>query len=156
LFLMIPIPYIFYYKLTFPLQLESSKLTSGLLSLMGMPVVRGGNVIKLEGYTLEVVTACSGLRSMMTLGTLAIFMTDFFHFGKLGNVVLVALAVPIAIVANTARLTLTAVVSAIAGSEAADSFLHELSGVVVFVAGLVLLAISAGVIEWIARRKSAS
>ena len=92
----------------------------------------------------------------MTLGALAVFMTDFFRFGKLGNVILVALVIPVAVVANTTRLALTAIVSAIGGAEAADSFLHELSGVVVFLAGMALLAISAGVIEWIARRKSAT
>lgn len=156
LLLMIPVPYILYYKLTFPLQVESSKITSALLTTLGMPVVRTGNVIHLEGYTLEVVTACSGLRSMMTLGTLAIFMTDFFRFGKLGNVLLVALAIPIAVLANTTRLVMTAGIAAIAGSETADSFLHELSGIAVFLVGLVMLAISAGLIEWIAKQKRVS
>jgi len=155
LLLMIPLPYVIYYKLTFPLQLESSKLTASLLTGLGMPVVRSGNVIDLEGYSLEVVTACSGLRSMMSLGTLAVFMTDFFRFGVRGNIVLVALSIPIAVIANTVRLLLTAIVSAVSGAEAADSFLHGLSGVVVFLSGLVLLAASGGVIEWIAKRKSA-
>ena len=156
LLLMIPIPYILYYKMTFPLQLESSKITAALLTSLGMPVVRTGNVIHLEGYTLEIVTACSGLRSMMTLGTLAIFMTEFFRFGKIGNVLFVALSIPVAVMANTTRLVLTAGISAIAGPETADSFLHELSGIVVFLAGLVMLAILAGLIEWIAKRRRVS
>jgi exosortase len=152
LLLMIPLPYVIYYKLTFPLQLESSKLTAHLLSALGMPVVRSGNVINLEDYSLEVVSACSGLRSMMTLGTLAVFMTDFFRFGRVGNVALVLLAVPIAVVANTARLALTAVMSAVVGAGAADSFLHESSGVVVFLAGLLLLTVSGVLLEWISKR----
>jgi len=156
LLLLIPLPYVFYYKLTFPLQLESSKLTASLLTGLGMPVVRSGNVIDLEGYSLEVVTACSGLRSMMSLGTLAVFMTDFFRFGVRGNLFLVAMAVPVAVIANTVRLLLTAILAAVSGAETADSFLHGLSGVVVFLSGLALLAASGGVIEWIARRKSAS
>jgi exosortase len=156
LLLMIPLPYVIYYKFTFPLQLWSSKLAAWVLSGLGMPVVRSGNVIDLEGYSLEVVTACSGLRSMMSLGTLAVFMTDFFRLGTAGKVVLVLLSVPVAIVANTARLTATAVVSAMAGAKAADSFLHEFSGVILFVSGLVLLVILGLILEWIVRRKSSA
>lgn len=156
LLLMIPLPYVLYYKLTFPLQIKSSQLTAGLLSGLGMPVVRTGNIINLEGYTLEVVTACSGLRSLMTLGALAVFMTDFFKFGGWGNVVFVAVSVPVAVVANTARLFLTAVVSAIAGSDAAESFFHGLSGVVVFLSGLALLFVTGILLEWIAKRSHES
>jgi exosortase len=156
LLLMIPMPYVLYYKLTFPLQIKSSQLTAGILSGLGMPVVRSGNVIHLEGYTLDVVTACSGLRSMMSLGTLAVFMTDFFRFGRIGNVAYVLLSVPVAVFANTARLVFTAGVAAIGGAEAADSFIHEFSGVVVFLSGLVLLFFTGLLLEWIAKRKSAS
>jgi exosortase len=156
LLLMIPLPYVLYYKLTFPLQIKSSQLTAGLLSGLGMPVVRTGNIINLEGYTLEVVTACSGLRSLMTLGALAVFMTDFFKFGGWGNVLFVAASVPVAVVANTARLFLTAVVAAIAGSDAAESFFHGLSGVVVFLSGLALLFVAGILLEWMVKRRRAS
>jgi exosortase len=156
LLLMVPWPYVVYYKFTFPMQLWSSKLAAQVLSGLGMPIVRSGNVIELEGYTLEVVTACSGLRSMMTLGTLAVFMTDFFRMGAFGKTVLVAMSIPVAIVANTARLTFTAGVSAIAGPETAESFLHGFSGVVVFVSGLVLLMILGLILEWIARKRSSA
>jgi len=154
LLLMIPLPYVIYYKFTFPMQLWSSDLASRVLSGLGMPVVRSGNVIALEDYSLEVVTACSGLRSMMSLGTLAVFMTDFFRIGKLGKLSLVALSIPVAIIANTVRLVSTAAVSAIASPEEADSFLHEFSGVVVFMSGLVLIVILGFILEWIARRRS--
>ena len=155
LLLMLPLPYILYYRLTFPLQLESSRLTASLLSGLGMPVVRTGNVIHLENYNLEVVTACSGLRSMMTLGTLAIFASDFLHTGSAAKVLLVVLSVPVAVAANTVRLAVTAIVSALGSPEAADSFFHQFSGIVVFLSGLVLLVIAGLVLEWIAKRKTA-
>lgn len=154
LLLMIPLPYVIYYKFTFPLQLMSSKLAAGVLSGLGMPVIRSGNILDLEDYSLEVVTACSGLRSMMTLGTLAVFMTDAFRIGKAAKVALVLLSVPVAIVANTARLVSTAAVAAIAGPDQAESYLHGLSGVVVFMIGLVMLVILGFVLEWTARRRS--
>ena len=153
LLLMIPVPYVIYYKFTFPMQLWSSKLAAGVLSGLGMPIVRSGNVIELEGYSLEVVTACSGLRSIMTLGTLAVFMTDFFRMGTLGKVVMIAMSIPVAIVANIVRLTSTAVVAAMAGGETADSFLHGFSVVVVFLSGVVLLVTVGFMLEWIARRR---
>ena len=154
LFLMIPLPYVVYYKFTFPMQLWSSKLAAYVLSGLGMPVLRSGNVIELEGYTLEVVTACSGLRSMMTLGTLAIFMTDFFRMRLIGKLILVGLSVPVAIVANTARLTLSATIAAMTSAGTADSFLHGFSGVAVFMSGLVLLVILGLILEWIVRKRS--
>ena len=155
LLLMLPLPYILYYRLTFPLQIESSRLTATFLSVLGMPVVRTGNVIHLENYNLEVVTACSGLRSMMTLGTLAIFASDFLHTGSAAKVLLVVLSVPVAIAANTVRLAVTAIVSALGSPEAADNFFHQFSGIVVFLSGLVLLVAAGLVLEWIARRKAA-
>jgi exosortase len=150
---MIPLPYLFYYQLTFPLQIESSRLAAALLSAAGMPVVREGNILELEGYTLEVVTACSGLRSIMTLGTMALFMTDVLPLSRLSKGCLVAAALPVAVGANVARLATTACVAAVGGAAAAESFLHELSGLVVFLTGLVaLFAIGKG-LAWVEHKR---
>ncbi len=146
---MVPLPYLVYYRLTFPLQLESSRIAAEILSLAGMPLVREGNVIRLEGYALEVVAACSGLRSIMTLGTLAWFMLDWLALGVVRRLVFLALVIPIAVGANVARLSLTAGIAAIAGPAAAQSFLHELSGVVVFVTGVLALVAGGKGLEWI-------
>ncbi len=152
---MVPLPYVFYYRLTFPLQLESSRLAAGILTAMGMPLLREGNVIHLEGYSLEVVTACSGLRSIMTLGTLALFMIDFLRLKPWLRGVFMLLAVPIALAANVGRLVLTAGIAAIQGPEAAESFLHELSGLVVFVIGMAAVVAAGKALEWIGNtRKS--
>ena len=155
LLLMIPIPYIFYYKLTFPLQLLSSRFTAGLLAAVGMPVVRTGNVINLEHYSLEVVTACSGLRSIMTLGAMSIFISDFFRFGTITKLFFVGMTIPVAVAANTARLLTTAVVSAVGSPEAADSFMHELSGALVFLFGLMGLLLVGVLLEWLAKKRTA-
>ena len=150
---MIPLPYLVYYQLTFPLQIESSRLAASVLTAAGMPVLREGNILEIEGYTLEVVTACSGLRSIMTLGTMALFMTELFRLSLASKVVLAAAALPVAVAANVARLAATACIAALGGAAAAESFLHELSGLVVFLSGLVaLLAIGKG-LEWVERRR---
>jgi exosortase len=152
---MVPIPYVFYYRLTFPLQLESSRMAAGILTAMGMPLVREGNVIHIEGYSMEVVAACSGLRSIMTLGTMALFMLDFFRLPAGLRLLFLALAIPVAVAANVGRLLLTAGIAAIQGAKAAESFLHELSGLVVFVVGMLTIYGGGKALEWIARaRKS--
>lgn len=156
LLFMIPLPYVIYYKLTFPLQIESSCLAAGLLTAVGLPVIREGNVLHLEGYSLEVVTACSGLRSIMTLGTIGVFISDLVPLSRVGRVFHWALIVPVAMGANVARLAVTAGLAAVAGPETAESFLHDLSGLVLFVSGVLALFAVAWGIQWIERRQSGS
>jgi exosortase len=156
LLFMIPLPYVFYYRLTFPLQIESSRMAAGFLAATGLPILREGNVLHLEGYSLEVVTACSGLRSIMTLGTIGVFLADFIRMPPAGAVVYGLLIIPVAVAANVARLVTTAGLATIAGPEAAESFLHELSGLMLFLAGTVSLILCAKGIQWIARARSGS
>ena len=77
LFFMIPIPAQIYSAMTIPLQLLVSKASVWLVMLFGLPVFREGNVIHLPDRTLEVVQACSGLRSLMTLMTLSLVISYF-------------------------------------------------------------------------------
>ncbi|PYX86812.1 MAG: exosortase, partial [Acidobacteria bacterium] len=72
LLMMIPIPSILFNQITFPLQLLASKLAAHVLPWMGVPVFREGNVIQLPAMALEVAEACSGIRSLLSLATLAI------------------------------------------------------------------------------------
>src|ERR1700675_4540351 len=72
LILMIPIPKLILQQVTFPLQLLASKLATDLLELVGVPVLRQGNVFELASMPLDVAEACSGIRSLLTLVTLAI------------------------------------------------------------------------------------
>ena len=75
LILMIPIPVIIYNEITFPLQLLASRFATFWLELVQVPVLREGNVLVLPNYSLEVVEACSGIRSLMTLITLITLIT---------------------------------------------------------------------------------
>ncbi len=154
LLFMIPLPYVVYYRLTFPLQIESSRIAAGLLTAAGLPVVREGNVIHLEGYALEVVTACSGLRSIMTLGTIGVFIATLLPMSRAGLAGYLLLIVPVAMGANVLRLALTAAIAAVAGPGAAESFLHELSGLVLFVLGVAALFLIAWGFRWADRRRS--
>jgi exosortase len=148
LILMIPIPVIIYNQITFPLQLLASRLATLLLELIGVPVLREGNVLILSNYSLEVVEACSGIRSLMSLVALAMAYGYLAEPRRWVRYVLVVAMVPIAIATNAIRITSAGVLAHRFGPGAAEGFLHEFSGFVIFVAAVFLMFVS----HWILRR----
>jgi len=129
------------------------------MRVFDIPVLREGNVIELYplGSTttkkLEVVEACSGIRSLMTLVTLAVVFAYFTgpsddegqggrrlaRFRTLRAVLIVLAAVPIAIITNAARVSGTGILARYYGTEVADGFFHEFSGWVIYVVAFLLL-----------------
>lgn len=141
LILMIPIPAIIYNQITFPLQLLASRFATFWLQLINVPVLREGNLIILPNYTLEVVDACSGIRSLMTLITLAIAYGYLTERRLWVRWLLVILMVPIAIVSNAIRIMGAGLLTFHYGPSMAEGFFHEFSGWVIFVAALILMFI---------------
>ena len=139
LLLMIPIPVIIYNKITFPLQLLASRFATFWLEVVQVPVLREGNVLILPNYSLEVVEACSGIRSLMTLITLAIAYGYLVEPQRWLRYLLVILMIPIAIVSNAIRIMGTGVLTYRFGPKAAEGFFHEFSGWVIFLAALILM-----------------
>lgn len=139
LILMIPIPTIIYNQITFPLQLIASRFATFWLQLINVPVLREGNLIILPNYTLEVVDACSGIRSLMTLITLAIAYGYLTERRLWVRWLLVILMIPIAIVSNAIRIMGAGLLTYHFGPSMAQGFFHEFSGWVIFVAALVLM-----------------
>jgi exosortase len=138
LFFMIPIPAIIYNQLTFPLQLIASSAAENGISLLQIPVIREGNVLELSSTKLNVVEACSGIRSLLTLTFLSLVYGYFFEKRTWVRVVLFFATIPIAIVANAGRVTLTGVVSQF-NPDLAEGFFHEAQGWVIFMVALVIL-----------------
>jgi exosortase len=139
LLLAIPLPEIVFNKITFPLQLRSTQLASGILSMLGVPVLYEGNIIQLPVMKLEVAEACSGIRSLMSLFTLAIFYGYFLERGVKRRVILALASVPIAVAANAARIVGTGLCVQYWDPDKALGFFHEFSGWVIFVISLMLL-----------------
>jgi exosortase len=139
LLLMIPIPAIVFNQITFPLQLLASKVASTTLPWLGVPVLREGNVIILPAMALEVADACSGIRSLMSLATLAVIY-GYLMERSTGMRVLLALAsLPIAVAANSLRVVGTGLLVQYWDPDKAQGFFHEFQGWLMFVASLVML-----------------
>lgn len=139
LFLMIPIPAIVFNQITFPLQLLASKVASTTLPWMGVLVLREGNVIILPAMALEVAEACSGIRSLMSLLTLAIIYGYLMEKKNSVRVALALLSIPIAVVANSFRIVGTGLLVQYWDPDKAQGFFHEFSGWLVFVVSLLML-----------------
>jgi exosortase len=141
LFLMIPIPAIIFNQIAFPLQLLASQTGEWAISTAGIPVLREGNLLILAHTTLEVAEACSGIRSLVSLITLGIVYGYFMDSRTWVRVLIVVSAIPVAIVANGARVAGTGMAAHWIGPEAADGFFHEFSGWIVFLFAFVMILI---------------
>jgi exosortase len=183
--LAIPIPAIILNKIAFPLQLFASRCAVWAMQLFDIPVLRQGNIIELMPLgssttkKLEVVEACSGIRSLMTLVTLAVVFAYFTHpksddpagkdgdsttvnrgrfawlksYGAWRSIILVASAVPIAIITNAARVSGTGILAHYYGTRVADGFFHEFSGWVVYVVAFLLLFALGWLLDLSGRRR---
>jgi exosortase len=139
LILMIPIPSLILQQITFPLQLQAARLATGLLELVGVPVLRQGNVIVLASMPLDVAEACSGIRSLLTLVTLAIIYGYRTETRTWVRVVLALAAVPIAVAANSFRIFGTGLLVQYWDPDKAVGFFHAFSGWLIFVVALIML-----------------
>jgi exosortase len=135
---MIPIPSVVYNQITFPLQLFASQVAEFNLGLVGIPVLRDGNILELASQRLSVVEACSGIRSLLSLTFLSLVYAYFFDKRVWMRWVLLAATIPVAIIANAGRVTITGILSEV-NPELARGFFHSLEGWIIFIIALVLL-----------------
>ncbi len=140
LFFMIPIPAIIYNQITFPLQLLASQVAENTISNIGIPVLREGNVLELAEQKLNVVEACSGIRSLLTLTFFSLVYGYFAEKRTWVRVTLFLSTIPIAIVANAGRVTMTGIIANFR-PELAEGLFHEAQGWVIFMVAFAILAL---------------
>ena len=139
LLLAIPPPTLVVTAVTLPLQVVASQIAEATLVLVGVPVVRDGNLLRLPSTTLAVAEACSGLRSLVSLGALAVVLAWAADLSWTKRAVVVAASVPIAVALNGLRVAVTGVACQVWGRAAAADPWHSLTGLLTFAASLLVL-----------------
>lgn len=175
--LAIPLPQIVFNKIALPLQFTASKIAVWGIRLFDVPTVRKGNIIDIlpagamQTISLEVVEACSGIRSLMTLIAIALLLGFFtrsersLSAGVLSGMttadlartgILMLLSIPVAVMTNAVRVSATGWLTYLYGIRASEGTLHEISGLVMYVAALgILFGLNAALRQVFDRRAEA-
>jgi len=139
LFFAIPLPYILYNAVAFPLKLLATKIAVSMLNLVGIPVFREGNIVHLTYTTLEVVEACSGIRSLISMTTLSLIIGYFTLKRGRSILLLLLFSIPVAVIINIIRVISLVLVYYYFKIDITSGTSHTVSGLLLFVLGLVLL-----------------
>jgi exosortase len=159
--LAIPLPELVTQALAMPLQFRASEMGAALLRWREIPVLLTGNVIRIPGHELFVTEACSGLRSLTALLSLAVLMGGLMLKHPIARILLVALAVPIAIVINGVRVFLTGFLVFFVDPKLGEGFMHVTEGWLLFIVSFTCIAALAWLAaaserRWDARREIAN
>lgn len=156
LLFMIPIPGLVYKQITFPLQLVSTRLAEWMLDMVGILVVREGNILDLAGQQLSVVEACSGLRALHSLVFFSLTYSHFLETERWGKWLMLGLVLPVTIMANAGRIVATGILAKY-DQELAAGIYHTISGWILFVGSIALLigikALVAVALRWIGKTR---
>lgn len=144
---MMPIPEQIYTSLTNPLQIIVSVCSVWFASLADIPIYRSGNVIQLPDRTLQVVAACSGLRSLTTILTLASIFGYLSLKGNLLRGLLLISSVPTAILVNIIRVFAMIIAFYYFNFDLTIGTVHTVFGLVIFLLALKIVAMTKGVLS---------
>ncbi len=142
----IPLPYLVNKLLTLRMQLISSDLGVMFIRMMGMPVLQEGNVINMGSFKMLVAEACSGLRYMFSLLSISFIVAYFFKAPLWARCLVVLSSIPVTILMNSLRIAATGWIIQNFGQEAAEGFMHEFEGWVVFLVALAFMLLIVRVI----------
>ena len=152
LLLAVPLPAIVVNSLTLPLKALVSSLATEMLRAMGVSILQEGNILKTPKIMLEVVNACSGIRSVFSLFVLALLFCSDMD-GYIQKALLLVLTIPLAIFTNALRITSTGMLATHWDPKTALGFYHGFSGWVIFALSLALLLLLKWMIASLASRK---
>ncbi|MEN3347366.1 MAG: hypothetical protein V7632_1001 [Bradyrhizobium sp.] len=141
--------------LTQPMKMAVSHAAEQILYHLGYPAGRSGVVLAIGRYRLFVADACAGLSSLFMLEAFGLLYLNLVaHSSALRNAVLAALIVPISFASNVVRVIALALITYHLGAAAGQGFLHQFSGLVLFVSGLLLIVSGDAALRRLARNRT--
>lgn len=153
LIFMFPIPSEIYTRVTNPLLLISTTMSFHLLDVLGLPVLQEGNLLSLPNYSMQVVLACSGIRSLITIMTFSMLMGYLMTSSNFQRFLVFIIAIPIAMLGNVFRITVTSLLAYYVSHDAAEGYSHAFAGLVTFGLSLALLYGCVELILWYSKKK---
>lgn len=138
--LSIPLPELITQALALPLQFKASQMGAALLEMRNVPVRLTGNVIQLPGRELFVTEACSGLRSLTALISVAVLLSALVLRNPVTRILLLLVAIPVAIMINGLRVFLTGFLVYFVGPSFGEGFMHLTEGWLLFLVSMSILA----------------
>lgn len=154
--LSIPLPSLIMTRITLPLQLLSSAVAEHVLRACGVSVYRSGNLLQMAQQTLNVGEACSGIRSLVSMVTLAVILAGFSSLRWPARVVLVVSSAPVAIVANAFRVSGAGLLSYYGSPALTMGLWHQLEGWLVFVLAFAILSLELSLLNRIQSQKESA
>jgi exosortase len=153
LFLMIPIPYTLYKTLALKLRLLDAQLAASWSSFLGIPIFREADLLYLPQITLEVADGCSGVLSIVALLSLGIFYIYQLRIKPWGKALLLALLIPVAVLANVIRIVTIVVLVHNSGTWVLNTVIHKFNGVFNFILGFMTIVMVGAVMNKISLRR---
>lgn len=146
LLLAVPIP-LYLESITLPMKIAASATSVQILSVFGLSMYREGTIIHLPNLTLEVATACSGIKSLVLVCTVGAFYGYITQSKNTLRCIIFLASIPIALCANIARIVATAILSNYASGESMREFIHDFSGAFVFVVAGVMFTFTGMIVD---------
>jgi exosortase len=147
LIFMVPIPYRVETLMRAPLQRLATTTSTFFMQAIGLPAIQQGNVIDVNGNQIGVAEACSGLKMMITFVTLAVGMVMIIRRPWTDKLVILASAVPIAVISNVIRVTVTGILYYTVGDKVAEFVYHDIAGFLMMPLGVALMWLLMVVLE---------
>lgn len=137
--MIIPIPNQILSTITASMQLYISELSEHIIRLFSVPMLREGNVLQLPTRSFQVIDACSGIRSLISMTTLSVIIGYFTLSRNVSKVALFFISIPVAMVMNLVRVVAIVLLYYFFRLDLTAGMLHSATGLVLFVAGLAML-----------------
>jgi exosortase len=125
---MLPLPYRVETALAVPLRGLATAASTFILQTVGLPALAEGNIIRINDVKIGVVEACSGLSMLLVFFALSTAVALLVQRPLWEKLTVLASAVPIAVIANVARISVTGLLHVKVGGELADAFFHDFAG----------------------------